>query len=75
MDKPSDKLIIEKSIKLILSSMIYSDEGLPCKAESKLAWAVVLLNQITELESFDNIEIQEQFDYCREITLGLCSRR
>ena len=70
MKMSTNTVLIDKAINLILDSMIDTDIGDLCRAEEKLATAIIFLNQISGLSKFKSEERQNQFDYCCEIILG-----
>jgi hypothetical protein len=66
MRVPSVNRVTEKAIKNILWAMIKSDDC-PLATEQLLAESVILLNQISKIRNFEIDEMQEQFEYCRDI--------
>lgn len=67
MKPPSVKHVTNRAIKNIIWAMIKADDC-PLVAERLLAESVVLLNQIARINEFEIDEMQEQFDYCRDIS-------
>jgi hypothetical protein len=70
LNPPNQEIIINKSIHLILDALLAIDDDLPFKAEQKLAQAVIILNQLGNIESFHDVDKEEMFKHCRNIILG-----
>lgn len=70
MTDPTIKSIAEVAMKLILQSMLDVEDDRPLAAERNVAKAIIILNQLANIESFTSPEINEQFLHCRYIILG-----
>lgn len=64
---PNIKSVAEKSISLLLQSMLDTEDDRPLAAEHKMASAIMLLNQLADIAKFDSPDMNEQFIYCRDM--------
>lgn len=69
MTSPKPTIICKSAIQHILSAMLKQDNS-PCSAEMHLAQAVMILNQIAEIDSLKDAEMMEQLLHCRNLILG-----
>ncbi len=65
-----DQSIITYAINNILTAMLKLQSHAPMSADTHLCQAVVLLNQLAELNSFSDHEMLEQLNYCQELVTG-----
>ena len=70
-NKPNQNLVARKSIKLLLKSLLATEDDLPLKAEALVAEAIILLHQLDEFDMEHNPEdLKEKFLEVREIFYG-----
>lgn len=70
-NKPNQNLVARKSIKLLLKSLLATEDDLPLKAEALVAEAIILLQQLDEFDMEHNPEdLKEKFLEVREIFYG-----
>ena len=71
VNKPNQNLVARKSIKLLLKSLLATEDDLPLKAEALVAEAIILLQQLDEFDMEHNPEdLKEKFLEVREIFYG-----
>lgn len=70
-NKPNQNLVARKSIKLLLKSLLATEDDLPLKAEALVSEAIILLQQLDEFDMEHNPEdLKEKFLEVREIFYG-----
>lgn len=62
--------IVVQAIGNILNAMIKLANDAPCSADTHLAQAVALLNQLAHIETYDDPEMADTLEYCRMVVLG-----
>lgn len=67
--KPTPQQIAKHAIECIIIAMLKQDDEILLSAESHLAEAVLVLNQLAELSGFDDTDMNEQLIHCRDIAL------
>ena len=71
MNKPNQNIVARKSIKLLLKSLLATEDDLPLKSEALVAEAIILLQQLDEFDMKHNPEdLKEKFLEVREIFYG-----
>ena len=70
MKSPTPQSVTEYAIKHILIAMLKQRDDAPASAEAHLCQAVMALNQIAQVNSFEDPELTEELHLCRDITLG-----
>ena len=70
-NKPNQNLVARKSIKLLLKSLLATEDDLPLKSEALVSEAIILLQQLDEFDMEHNPEdLKEKFLEVREIFYG-----
>ena len=71
VNKPNQNLVARKSIKLLLKSLVATEDDLPLKAEALVSEAIILLQQLDEFDIEHNPkDLKEKFLEVREIFYG-----
>jgi hypothetical protein len=67
---PTPQSVAEYAIKHILIAMLKQRDDAPASAETHLCQAVMALNQIANVDGFEDPELTEELHLCRDIMLG-----
>lgn len=70
MTTPTPKSVTEYAIKHILIAMLKQRDDAPVSAETHLCQAVMALNQIAQVDGFEDPELTEELHLCRDVMLG-----
>ena len=70
MKNPSPQAVTEYAIKHILIAMLKQRDDAPASAETHLCQAIMVLNQIAQVDSFEDPELTAELHLCRDIMVG-----